>query len=105
MSTVGIILSCWLMHIIGNFGDVDSFDYSGNDVEQHLDRIKENNSLLQQSGALPIVYSALRKACEEHNSQKYEGSSITDIMLESKLISCSVVQEICMKSMMKLRFF
>ncbi|KAH8550495.1 hypothetical protein BGW37DRAFT_66525 [Umbelopsis sp. PMI_123] len=58
----------------GNFGDVDSFDYSGNDVEQHLDRIKENNSLLQQSGALPIVYSALRKACEEHNSQNGPGN-------------------------------
>ncbi|KAG2183116.1 hypothetical protein INT44_006097 [Umbelopsis vinacea] len=53
----------------GNFGDLESFDYTGDDVEQHLEKIKANNSLLQQSGALPVVYSALRKACEEHNSR------------------------------------
>jgi hypothetical protein len=101
----GTIPCCWLIHAIGNFGDVESFDYAGNDVEQHMEKIKENNSLLQQSGALSVVYSALRKACEEHNSRKYVHSNACDLILNVVLIFVWVAWATCKTSTMKLRFF
>lgn len=66
----------------GNFGDVESFDYTRNDIEQHIQRIEENNSLLQQSGALPIVYAALRKACEEHDRRRYDERDLIESFIQ-----------------------
>lgn len=51
-----------------------------------MEKIKENNLLLQQSGALSVVYSALRKACEEHNSRKYVHLNASDLIMNVFLI-------------------
>ncbi|KAJ2957219.1 hypothetical protein NQZ79_g7035 [Umbelopsis isabellina] len=55
----------------GEFGDAEVLHCTGDDRVNHLRKIKENNSLLQECGALAIIYTVLRKACEEHDRQSH----------------------------------